>query len=153
MKTRVISGIFIFLILFLIILPIFIVVNVKASAYRNKFGKLYDGKGSEFKKQVIDCLNTDDIEKLSELLELKPECNNEEFAKYLADIGAGGYDPSITDSRFIGSSFGYFIHIILWGLLLVITLGIAYPFVVVMEEKYLANRTYTTGHKNMNGRF
>lgn len=140
---------YIFLILFLIVLPIFIVINVKASPYRNKFSKLYDSKGSEFKKQVIDCLNTDDIEKLAELLELKPECNNEEFAKYLADIGAGGYDPSITDSRFVGKAIGYFFHRLLWGLLLVITFGIAYPFVVVMKQKYLANRTYTTGHKNI----
>ena len=142
-------AMFIFLVLFLIVLSIFIVINVKASPYRNKFSKLYDSKGSEFKKQVIDCLNTDDIEKLAELLELKPECNNEEFAKYLADIGAGGYDPSITDSRFVGKAIGYFFHRLLWGLLLVITFGIAYPFVVVMKQKYLANRTYTTGHKNL----
>ena len=117
--------------------------------YKEKVNKLNGFDKKQFINDVEVALLTNNIEDFSNLLEMECECSNEEYKTIVESVGGAIADPSITDSRFIGSSFSYFIHIILWGLLIVVTLGIAYPFVVVMKEKYLANRTYTTGHKNL----
>ncbi len=142
----------IIIILFIFSLTAFIIVSAKAKLYRKTFGKLYDSKGNDFKKQVLEYLETLNIEKLAELLDRKPECSNEDFISYLNSIGyvdQAIINTSITDSRLLGASISFFFFNLLCGILTVITLGIAYPFIVVMKEKYLAKRTYTTGHRNM----
>ena len=118
--------------------------------YYQKLKTLEGADKADFVNGIEDSLRNDDIEEFARLLDLECEITNEEYKKqveegtYLEDNNG----EIITDSRLLGASISFFFFNLLCGILTVITLGIAYPFIVVMKEKYLAKRTYTTGHKN-----
>ena len=119
--------------------------------YYQKLKTLEGADKADFVNGIEDSLRNDDIEEFARLLDLECEITNEEYKKqveegtYLEDNNG----EIITDSRLLGASISFFFFNLLCGILTVITLGIAYPFIVVMKEKYLAKRTYTTGHKNI----
>lgn len=99
------------------------------------------------------------IESAAQLLGIEPELTNDEYLKLIEENDLEGIEDEvgkemedsrvqITDSQFKALSISFFLHLLLWNFLTVISLGIAKPFVVAMREKYFAKRTWTDGYRN-----
>lgn len=123
---------------------VFLKMKIDVTNYVKKQKELENG--DEKCNQLRKMVKVKDFNGIVELL--SPFAVEQEKEKMIKYYEKEEIDENNGESRFVGTTFSYFFHLLLWKFLMIITFRLAYPFVIVMQEKYLAKRTYTSNNKN-----